>query len=142
MVHREDQRALVEQAERARKGESPGPIEHRVYHKDGSLRWVRNTAVPVRNEEGVVVGYVGLVRDITARKVAEEQLVKSEGFYHSLVETLPQHIIRKDLNERFTFANQRFCALVGKRLDEIVGKTDFDFFQPAWPRNTRRMTVM
>jgi len=130
MVHREDQRAVVEQARRVSRGESPPPVEHRVYHKNGELRWVRNTVVPRRDERGEVIAYDGLIRDITARKTAEEQLVKSEAFYHSLVESLPQHILRKDLNERFTFANQKFCQLLGRPLEEIIGKTDFDFFQP------------
>ncbi|MCS1407998.1 MAG: Signal transduction histidine-protein kinase BarA [Verrucomicrobia subdivision 3 bacterium] len=53
---------------------------------------------------------------------------KSEAFYHSLVESLPQNIIRKDLEGRFTFANQNFCQALGKPLEEIIGKTDFDFF--------------
>jgi PAS domain S-box-containing protein len=35
------------------------------------------------------------------------------------------------LNERFTFANQRFCQTLGKPLHEILGKTDFDFFPPG-----------
>jgi PAS domain S-box-containing protein len=43
---------------------------------------------------------------------------------------LPQHISRKDLEERFTFANQKFCQLLGKSLDQIVGRTDFDFYEP------------
>ena len=130
MVHPEDQPAVLEQANRAKRGETPPPLDHRIFHRHGSVRWVRNTVVPQRGEQGEVVGYDGLIRDITARKAAEEQLVKSEAFYHSLVETLPQHIIRKDLNERFTFANQRFCQLLGKRLEEIIGQTDFDFFKP------------
>jgi sigma-B regulation protein RsbU (phosphoserine phosphatase) len=46
------------------------------------------------------------------------------------VENLPQNIFRKDLHERFTFANQRFCDTLGKPLEEILGKTDFDFFPP------------
>jgi PAS domain S-box-containing protein len=130
MVHPEDEQIVLEQARRASAGEIIPPIEHRILHRDGSVRWVRNNAVPHRDERGVLIGYDGLVRDITARKRAEEQLVRSEAFYHALVETLPQHILRKDLNERFTFANQKFCDLVGKPLSEIVGKTDFDFFQP------------
>jgi phosphoserine phosphatase RsbU/P len=44
------------------------------------------------------------------------------------VETLPQNIFRKDLQERFTFANRQFCKTLGKSLEEIVGKTDYDFF--------------
>ena len=62
------------------------------------------------------------------RKRAEEALQKSEAFYHSLVESLPQNIFRKDLLGRFTFGNGRFCKEIGKSLDQIVGKTDFDFF--------------
>ena len=130
MVHPEDRAAVLEQAVRVTGGETPVALDHRLQHKAGNLRWVRNTVVPRRDESGAVVAYDGLIRDITARKTAEEKLVKSEAFYHSLVESLPQHIIRKDLNERFTFANQKFCQLLGKPLDQIVGKTDFDFYHP------------
>ena len=64
------------------------------------------------------------------RRRAVKALRETEVFYHTLVETLPQHILRKDLDGRFTFANQRFCAELGRSLEEIRGKTDFDF----WPR--------
>jgi PAS domain S-box-containing protein len=134
MVHPDDEAAVIEQAKRASTGEAAPTIEHRILHRDGSLRWVRNTVVPHRDENGKLIGYDGLIRDITARKMAEEQLVRSEAFYHALVETLPQHILRKDLNERFTFANQKFCDLVGKPLSELIGKTDFDFFHPELAR--------
>jgi PAS domain S-box-containing protein len=62
------------------------------------------------------------------RQRIAQALKESEAFYHSLVESLPQNIIRKDRQGVFTFANQRFCALLGKPLDQIVGRTDFDFF--------------
>jgi PAS domain S-box-containing protein len=52
----------------------------------------------------------------------------SEAFYHNLVESLPQNIIRKDTEGRFTFANQNFCKAIGKTSEEILGKTDFDLF--------------
>src|SRR5262249_50874489 len=66
----------------------------------------------------------------TERKRVEEQVRDSEALYHSLVEHLPQNIFRKDLSERFIFANKRFCQTLGKPLDQIIGKTDFDFFPP------------
>ncbi len=59
---------------------------------------------------------------------SREAYDKSEAFYHSLVESLPQNILRKDLEGTFTFANQNFCQALGKPLEAIIGKTDFDFF--------------
>lgn len=64
------------------------------------------------------------------RQRAEEALEKSEAFYHSLVESLPQNIFRKDLDGRFTFGNGKFCREIGTSLDQLVGKTDADFFPP------------
>jgi PAS domain S-box-containing protein len=64
------------------------------------------------------------------RRRAEEALKDSEALYHSLVESLPLNLMRKDARGRFTFANQLFCDELGKPLEEIVGKTDFDFFPP------------
>lgn len=130
MIHPNDRAEVLEQAVAVLKGETPPPLEHRVIHKAGHVKWVRNTVVPGRDQHGTLVCYDGLISDITERKQAEENLVKSEAFYHSLVEHLPQYIFRKDLDERFTFANQRFCAMLGKPLEEIVGKTDFDFYPP------------
>lgn len=103
-------------------------FESRVYRKDRSVIWISENVRAVRDEKLRLLYYEGTVEDITERKAAEERLRNSETLYHSLVETLPQNILRKDLNERFTFANHRFCATLGKPLEEILGKTDFDFF--------------
>ncbi len=54
----------------------------------------------------------------------------SESFYYSLVENIPQFIFCKDLEGRFTFVNQLFCNLLEKSIEEVIGKTDFDFFPP------------
>ncbi len=68
--------------------------------------------------------------DTRARhREAEQMLRQSEFFFEALVESLPQHIFRKDLNGRFTFVNQRFCRLVDKPRDEILGQTDFELFR-------------
>ncbi len=71
----------------------------------------------------------GLIdRTEARRRLTDAALRESEVFYHSLVETLPQNIIRKDHTGRFTFANQLFCATMGRPAAEVVGATDFDLF--------------
>jgi PAS domain S-box-containing protein len=58
----------------------------------------------------------------------DRALRQTAVFYHSLVETIPQMILCKDKDGRFTFANKKFCAELGRSLEEIKGKTDLDFF--------------
>ncbi|MHC4519621.1 MAG: GAF domain-containing protein, partial [Planctomycetota bacterium] len=69
-----------------------------------------------------------LKREIAERKRAEEVIRDSQALYSSLVENLPVHVLRKDVQGKFTFANQSFCDLLGKPLEEIKGKSDFDFY--------------
>ena len=71
-----------------------------------------------------------LEREVAERKRTEVTLRDSEALYSSLVETLPVQVLRKDLEGCFTFANQSFCAMLRRSIDEIVGKNDFDFFPP------------
>ncbi|NLS94404.1 MAG: response regulator [Planctomycetaceae bacterium] len=69
-----------------------------------------------------------LAREMQERERATQDLRDSEALYSSLVENLPVHVLRKDRQGQFTFANRSFCTLLGKSFDEIVGKSDFDFY--------------
>ena len=86
------------------------------------------TKVPLRDSRGMLVGLVGIGRDISERKQTEDALKQSEWLYHSLVDNLPIYVLRKDLDGRITFANSTACQLLGLPLDDILGKTDYDFF--------------
>lgn len=74
MVHPEDRELVLRNAAKIGAGEQPPPLEHRILHRDGGIRWVRDTIVERRDELGHIVGYDGLVEDITARKLAEREL--------------------------------------------------------------------
>ncbi len=111
-----------------RSGKPIVDLEEHAHWPDGSESWVLTTKMPYRDSRGHIIGTFGLSRDITDHKKAEDALRNSMALYHSLVQNLPQNIFRKDLEGRFTFANGRLCASIGKRLEDILGKTDFDFF--------------
>ena len=72
------------------------------------------------------------------QRQSDSESQQTEVFYHSLVETIPQMILCKDLEGRFTFANQKFCVELGRTLEEIKGKTDFDFFPKELAEKYRR----
>ncbi len=77
---------------------------------------------------GALASLGSLVGQFIERKEMERRLRDEEALYHSLVETLPLNIFRKDREGRFTFGNSRFLRECGKSLDEIRGKTDFEFY--------------
>lgn len=79
MIH-EDDRAIVIKRTKGLISEEhvTHPIEHRIIHKDGPVRWVRNTMVPRYDESGRLSAYDGLITDITEHKKLEEQLRQSQ----------------------------------------------------------------
>jgi len=62
---------VLEQAQRLLRGESAPALEHRILHKDGAVRWVRNTPVIRRDAFGRVAFYDGILQDITTSKDLE-----------------------------------------------------------------------
>ncbi|MBN1427527.1 MAG: PAS domain S-box protein [Anaerolineae bacterium] len=127
-----DDRAAVEQSNRSViQNKKPIPLEYRVIRPDGTVRtlWAEAGEL-ILDEAGKSQTLTGIVQDITEHKQAEEALRKSEALFHSLVESLPQNVFSKDLQGRFTFANQRYCATEEKSLDDILGQTDFDLHPP------------
>jgi len=103
-------------------------FESLIYRKDGIVIWISENCRAVRDAHGKLLYYEGTVEDITQRRQTEQELRNSESLYHSLVETMPQNVFRKDLQGRFTFANQQYCQHYHCKLEDILGKTDFDFF--------------
>ena len=77
------------------------------------------------------------IGQVLERQRVQKALSESEAFYHSLVESLPQNIYRKDQAGRITFGNGRYCQSLGKALSELLGKTDFDLFPDHLARKYR-----
>jgi len=74
MVHPDDQQKVCKQASQCVSGEQIEPLEHRIVHKDGSVRWLKSTLVRCYDVQGNLVAYDGLLQDITERKEAEEKM--------------------------------------------------------------------
>jgi sigma-B regulation protein RsbU (phosphoserine phosphatase) len=112
-------------------------FEEVAQHDDGPHTYL-SSKFPLPNGSSAHYAVCGISTDITDRKRAEEALRDSEALYHSLVETLPVCIMRKDVHGRFTFANQAFCADIGRTLEQVVGGTDQDLYPPELVEKYRR----
>ena len=71
MVHKKDREKVLNQAQLALAGQEVEPLEHRIVHRDGSIRWIRNKIVITKDDAGNSVAYDGLINDITQLKKAE-----------------------------------------------------------------------
>lgn len=54
-------------------GDKKGSVEYRIQRRDGVWRWHVSKAAPIRDDAGNTMGYMGIARDITERKRAEEE---------------------------------------------------------------------
>ena len=118
MIHQEDKQRVTGHTQRLLEGEDIPSLEHRIIHKDGSVRWVRNTIVPRYDEFGGLVAYDGLIADITARKTAEIELRLRSAALNAAANA----IVISDPDGRVIWANPAFTLLTGYTLEEIVGR--------------------
>lgn len=116
IVYAEDLEAVKNQTAQILKEGKAEPLEHRIIHKNGELRWVRNTPVVRKDTQGKIISYDGLISDITERKHAEEK-VNYQAF-HDLLTGLPNRsLYNQRLLEALTKAQHQGHHLAVMFLD-------------------------
>jgi len=102
-------------------GRSPDyRVEHRMTHRDGSLRWVLAQGAALRSPDGTPYRLVGTDIDITDRKQAELDLQASEAFRRQVMELAPIPLYIYDLElGQLTYGNPAYEASLGYTLTEI-----------------------
>ncbi len=78
MVHEEDRSSVVCFFNALFSGSSFSSLDHRIRHKSGLIRWIRNRVVPSADAKGILVGFDGLITDITEQRNLEVQLRQSQ----------------------------------------------------------------
>jgi PAS domain S-box-containing protein len=121
-VHPEDIKAVMEAAQECLDGKTSEYIfEHRMLHKDGSIRWILVRGKAIRDESGKAVRMVGTDTDITEHKQAEGALRESEGRFRHLSEATFEAIVFHD-EGKILHANNQYYEMFGFMPEELADK--------------------
>ncbi len=90
--------------------------------------WVAVKARYTCTKDGAVEYFEGVIEDISSRKLLEEQLFLEKDFFQSLLDNMPDAIYFKDSANRLIKVNKFYAQGSRRPVEEILGKTDFDFF--------------
>ena len=114
-------------------------LEHRVQRVDGTPGWTFSKAIPILDEIGEIIEWLGTAKDITLRKDAEKALRitqeksdRQKRLYETVTSSTPDLLYVFDLDYRFTYANQALLDMWGKSWEDSIGKNLLENGYEPW----------
>lgn len=102
-------------------------VERITLDAQGNRIWASTTKVPLRDAQGNIIGLVGISRNITDRKRAQETLANERSLLRTVIDAIPHLMWMKDTEGRFVLVNN--YTLEDREINtpaSMIGKTDFD----------------
>jgi PAS domain S-box-containing protein len=126
LVHPDDRPRTAAENHRSEAAGDRFRAEYRLRRKDGTYVWVLDECVPVRDDNGQIISWQGVLLDITDRITAQA----AQGHLAALVMSAEDAIISSDLDGLITSWNPGATRLYGYRAEEILGRP-FERLLPA-----------
>jgi PAS domain S-box-containing protein len=89
--------------------------------KDGTKAFNEISVFLIRDAQGKPIGFRGMSRDVTERKLAEEALRQSEEKYRNILENMQEGYTELDLKGNFTLVNDKVVRDLGYTKEELIG---------------------
>ena len=111
--------------------------EYEQQRKDGTRFWAETTISGITDTEGALIGYIGIDRDVTARRQSQASLRNSELRYRTLFEVANDAILTVSFDGQILDANPAASALLGYTLEELRTLAGEDIVAPDQQDRTR-----
>ncbi|HNV64231.1 MAG TPA: PAS domain S-box protein [Smithellaceae bacterium] len=95
--------------------------------KNGERIHVEDSVAPLSDKDGKIIGFKGITRDITQRKIMEEILQKSEDYFREITENSSDVIIITESNGNIKYCSRSVERYLGYKPEELTGKNAFNF---------------
>ncbi len=138
MVPKEDWDYVMTQMAACNADQPVNTYQHRVIRPDGAVRWVQWTDRAIIDEDNALIELQSVGRDVTEQRQAEQTLRDSETRYRRIIETAQEGIWQIDADNRTTFVNARMAEMLGYTVEEMMGKSLFEFMDDAWRKAAMR----
>ncbi|MCG8696665.1 MAG: ATP-binding protein [Bacteroidales bacterium] len=130
IIHEDFIKEFIDAWKKLINGYIPEYYEYKIVRKDGEVRWVMQKNLIILNEDKKPIAIEGIVTDISHRKDAEESLIESEAQIKAILNNLPHMSWLKDCDGHYLAVNDSFAESIFLTPEEVIGKTDYDLFEP------------
>ncbi len=122
LIHPDDLHNVATQTREGVASHRPFSINYRLWHADGTVRWVHERGVAIYDEKGNALWLDGVIIDDTARKRAEESLMANEQKYRGLVENLRDHFF-------YIYGRNGVVSYISPSIIDVLGYTRDEFMK-------------
>lgn len=133
-IHPEDRNPAINAFRNSIKnGSDKGEAEYRLIRRDGSIRWLHDRWIVLKDAEGRAVSIEGFIRDDTERRISEIQFIKSKE--NSIIGS---YIVQ---DGQFKYVNAIFAKIIGYSEEELIGVDSLSIVQEDYRDHVRESAV-
>ncbi|MHA1931046.1 MAG: PAS domain S-box protein, partial [Promethearchaeota archaeon] len=131
-IHPDDMPSILETLEKAIRSEETVSLEYRVRHKEGHYVYVSANASLVKVDDNIKI--VGVLKDISEKKLAEQKLKESEETFKRIInQSFMGIVILQDLSIKYV--NDTVLKILGYSVDEMIKWSVTDFLNAIHPND-------
>jgi len=116
--------------------------DYRIRTRDGHNRWVYDSSLEITSSDGISHGSIGIMQDISSRKLVEDALRQSEFKFRSIVEQLSEGFVLVDENGHVLEWNPALEKMLGIEYQEAIGCDFMDIMARLTPPDVLRKSVL
>lgn len=127
LIHPDDKDLVWSSVQKALKENTHFQIEYRIITKNNKIKWVWEKGRGIY-DDNKLKGIEGFITDISEKKNIENALLESEEIFNHFLKNSPVYLFFKDRSIRSLKLSPNFEQLLGRPIDELIGKDMYDLF--------------
>jgi PAS domain S-box-containing protein len=114
-----------------RTGKSTKAFDWEVITRDGEKRFLETSVSLLRDSMGKPIGFRGVARDVTERRLARKALEESEKKYRTILQSIEEGYYEVDVAGNLVFFNDSMCRILGYTPQEMKGMNNLQYMSEA-----------